>query len=396
MKFLPIVLMLILGLTISVWVFMVQAAKDLPDIYIDKIEIKPFQGTEFKDGAKAIMKCTVKRGNVPANAFHVAFYQGSKFIKEIRITPTQFTSGEIILSAGFNYDKNIFKYSCVADSRNTVSESNENNNKKEYTYLPITYINPDEVETVPIEVVGDISADSIMITEVSSFVEYYQVHCFYHYKGPELEKPIQASMSIKALNPSSFVISQTIKPKPDEYGIATFEFRDDHSIDEFSGKLKCIFDMPNTLKEYNESNNTAVFDKNNNIVPSGSYPHPIIIKPVILPDIKAMAFTLKRDTSFSDVITNIIPPGTFYCSWAWEGDPADAEWKISLYIDDKEVESKVITKAETLKRIGIVQFASKGYPGSTSSTRKAKCVVDPNNKIKERDETNNEKTITYQ
>ncbi|MBN2135212.1 MAG: hypothetical protein JW737_05740 [Acidobacteria bacterium] len=362
------------------------AVVELPDIYIDKIEIVPFQGDQFKNDEKALIKCSVKRNETAVGDFHVAFYQGTNFLKEIRVQPNQFKNGVIILEAGFKYNSAIKTYSCVADSRNKIKESDEVNNRKEHdiSTQPQTLVSvitiPTLTQTVVSKPVNDIQPIGMyMRYENGQFTG--QVYCFFHHTAENVEVPWESGLIYGKVYWRS-------QPSKGEYGAVIFKIPTTFTKEMFNGKAICSLDNMNVIKETDEQNNRLVYNMSKNFVPRGEHFYAALLPYQVVPrrDFEITALEWEAEHRLSSM-ASMIPKGKFKCKWVYKGDADLHNWKINLTWNGSTIDQTTIITSSSHSE-GLIEFKFNGMDSGPEQMI-VKCIADPVNEIKENNEDNN-------
>ncbi|MBN2135211.1 MAG: hypothetical protein JW737_05735 [Acidobacteria bacterium] len=366
---------------------------DLPDVYIDKVDVVPFSGPSLVDGQKAIMKCLVKRGNKEVPTFHVAFFMGHQLIKEVRVKKNQFISGEKLVQAGFKYNASIADYSCIADNRNIIKESNETNNKMGISVASTSENTNEKDPTTPGG--GDDSPKNkqqsldLAVTKISvdtgGTEVIDKVRCYYKYVGDPVETPWQVEFTARNESIKETVTAGKAELQKGEgyIEIAGFSKYSLKTTDQ-DMNLKCILDSGNTLTEQNELNNEATYQPIKIIVinptqPKAQSPTSDLIakKVVVVP---------KSGTNDVDEI---------WCFYEFKGTP----------IPSSQLKYEMIVEGLlTFKRPGNFNVTKQGqsfifiknfidtfgmHLDYRNMNKKISCKLDTGNDIKETYETNN-------
>ncbi len=367
-----------------------KAESAFPDIYIAEAKVVPKIGTKLKPGEKSFLTCDVRRNGKVEN-FHVGFKLDGRLIKEVRVRKVNFKSGKITVKAGFKLDPKVRTYTCIADSRNKIRESDETNNRKETTAVIIPEVQVVEITNVThLQVKGDLRPVFLHVVKLTS-PDIYRIECYFNYSLPPLTERWDAKLRIYYpglwLNPTISVNSLS-----KENGVVKFDIgADDRDmLDIWHNKLECILDSSNTIDELDESNNRIVFDKNNNRLPMNLIDFNVfhLVHGPVKPDIKAERMDFQPLKKMSDIMTSSIPAGDFFCKWSYSGEITPRPWKVSMWVAGRSLGVKTISVGETRVKSGQVKFHFAGLNGSSKDV-KVKCVVDSANDIGESNEINN-------
>ncbi len=368
---------------------------DLPDIVAKNFQVTPVTGKVFVVGQPVLVKCTVGRVKQKVKRYKVVLYRGNKVIMNRIISP-EAAKRQVVVTKKMKLNPSILKYSCVADSRNDVKESNERNNRLEVTLsggdikmqdlgntesvsiggegdTPLKYKKQSDLKALKVEAVLKPNSQTIE-----------KLRCYYKYTGDPLTDRWETVFS--AFNgaikiPRSFGGGAVLKE-----GEGYIESLDisSYNLKEYDKKmnLKCILDFKNQIKETNENNNTAEFE------PKEFFKGKVRIPDIIATDL--FAGPLSPDSKTLSVVE---------CGYKFEMRGEEERWyneakfHVGLYEHPKKLLGELELTGANMKAAseGKVRFMLP--PGSNYSiiqrTGKFFCHFDNKSEVKEFSEDNN-------